>query len=633
MACCQATSDDDCNSVSEHSEPYHNQPNTLYDIGGHQAGRDDGTMDTRISDTLPSRPGSRLSNTSPDESSDEVRWLDRHFELVGPALPSLTCMPHSYSHPLDSAESNSSDPLHFPDVRVVSLPAQSLLSHSPSSPSLSLTVHSHPQELERILYSYGESMPGTPASSYTIDLERDATSLFHIPTSPVARPSSPLRFAPRPAVSSTNGLTTPEHDAFPASVAIAPHDNQQQTSEESPQREVNIAGLPDVSIAIEFATEDAQTRRPTFTSRITTSESSQHSVSVRTDARVALNDASARPLTRDDTSGAIITLSRNAARRASRSRAMSLSQKLGSFVARRLSMNRARRHSASAGSSAPPHPAHWNAIVSGSSVSYEATNPRPSADQTNLTSPPSDAFSGERRRRYTLVLEIDVDVPESGLTVASAPRSLVVPRSPSSRTSFQAPHSHSPNSRTSFDADLASASHRSSSPYSPRVSFSPMPSSPLASQLPPSVAEMDTLQPSHEQKLSHRSDTLRILSSAPSRPASRFDNSASEPTMTVTIERDDASPLARLMRRISIGRGRRRSATTSFVLASTRVLPVPEYTAEHAHFDDLPAPDMNEPDSAPPDVAALTPTSEQMRRWSAPAGPTVPRHLNALAGH
>ena len=103
--------------------------------------------------------------------------------------------------------------------------------------------------------------------------------------------------------------------------------------------------------------------------------------------------------------------------------------------------------------------------------------------------------------------------------------------------------------------------------------------------------------------------------------------------MTVTIERDDASPLARLMRRISIGRGRRRSATTSFVLASTRVLPVPEYAVEHAHFDDLPALDMNELDSAPPDVDALTPTNEQMRSWSAPAGPTVPRHLSALTGH
>jgi hypothetical protein len=583
-------------------------------------------MDTHISGALSSRPASRLSTTSSDVSFEEERWINRHFELVTPTtspLSSHTQMYCSYSHRRDSAEEGDSsplDPFPFPDVRFVSLPEQSLLSRLSSRPSLSLSVSSHPDELARIPSPYGDSRPVTPTSTYTVEVEREMTSLFHMSASPVARPSSPLRFAPRSVASSTNSLPMPERVTLSASVAPSPRDGQGQRLGDSRRTGGGVSDAPDVSIAIDFVAENLRTGRPTFTSRITASDHTRRSVSVRTDARAALDEVFPAPLSQLEDDPSNVTLPGNLAGRATLSRTTSLSRKLGSFVARRLSVNRGRRHSASAGSPALARPVPLNHIVSGSSVSYGLPSSRPSIGQMDPTSPSSDASSNGKTRRYTLVLEVDVDVLENGAAATQTPArpsSLAVPKSPSPRTSFETSSSPSPNDRTSFDVELASPSRYSCSSHSPRVSFSPMPSSALAPHRPSFAAEMQAARPSHDQQLSHQSDGRHTLSPLPtSRPISAFD--LSEPTMTVTIERDDAGPLTRLMRRMSIGRGRRRSATTSFVLASTRVLPVPEHTVEHVGVDGQSALEMslNELDSNQMEMVALTPTGEQMRRWS-----------------
>ena len=582
-------------------------------------------MDTHICGALPSRPAWRLSNTSSEESVEEQRWINSHFELVTPATSPLPSHPYtycSYSHHRDAAEGDSSalDPLPFPDVRFVSLPAQSQLSRSSSSPSLLLSTPPCADELAYISSSYSDSRPATPTSSYSVDVEREMTSPFHMPVSPVARPSSPLRFAPRPATLSNNSLPAPEHAALSAHVASPPREGQGRRLRESRQAERDVEDAPDVSIAIDFVAENGQTGRPTFTSRITTLDHIRHSVSVRTDARVALDKLSTSPLPHPENnpSNGVPTSPRIVAGKATLPTTTSLSRKFGSFVARRLSVNRGRRHSASTCSAALPRPAPLSHTVSSSSLSYKLANPRLPIDHANPTSPSSDASSNARRARYTLVLEVDVDVGGAATPATTRSPTLTTPNSPSPQTGFQAPFIPSPNNRApSFDIERAPPSLHSHSSHSPRVSFSPMPSSPLASYRPAFAAEQQATRSFHEPRLSHHSDGRRTLSPLPSsRPMSASDHS--EPTMTVTIERDDAGPFTRLMRRVSIGRGRRRSATTSFVLASTRVLPVPEHTVDHAATDGQSAPEMipRELDGNQVEMAPLTLTSEQMRRWS-----------------
>lgn len=592
----QASSDDECTSASEDHDLNHNHPNSLDNPYGEQTKRDDGTMNTRISGALPSRPASRLSNSSSDESSEEVLWIERHFELVTPTTPSFpghACEHSPCSHRRDSAEdTNSSDSFPFPDVRFVSLPEQSLPSRSFSSPSPSLSMPSNP-EFDHISSSCGDPMPTTPTYTYALGMGHDTTPPVHAPAPSMEPPSSPLRFVPRSAVSSAN---------TPVFVAPSPRNNRLQGLTEPQQTGGSIEGKPDVSIAIDFVAEHAQTCRPTFTSCITASD---HSVSVRTDARVAFDEDPVRLLHEPRGGSSSPTVTLNATRGGAYSRPVSLSRKLGSFMARRLSVNRGRSNSAGAGSPVFAPPAPLNTIVYDPSVSPEPNQRSLPINQTSARGPPGDVSIGARKRRYTLVLEVDVDVLENSPAVTSAlvrPQLPAVPRSPSPRTSSQASPLLSPNNNISFDVEPVSPS------YPARVSFSPMPSSPLALFTP----ETQPAQP-HDQQFCHRSDGRRASSSLAPGPTSGFAYD-SEPTMTVTIERDAAGPLTRLMRRMSIGRGRQRSATTSFVLASTRVLPVPEHPVERG--DIAPDANLDELDSSNIGVAALTPTNEQMRRWS-----------------